>query len=245
MKKLFISAWVLSFLIIWIVSAYELTSSDYKTTDTITKKIETSISSKWDSYRSKYIDAVVKLKNNSNSERTKKIYDTVINNLNWTGANVVNTKNTQTWVTIVPNRKINTKTNKNNAMIKSNPTSNNTISLNCDDFSNKLNSCSSYACQFVHPFTWETLKKEIVGVVWWKCSYIEQMPNNWKMKCNYPMNSLAGIAQYYKDLTNKTAWTSIKIGNNQKEVTYTINGKVVNNPLQEELDNWDCVISGY
>lgn len=115
-------------------------------------------------------------------------------------------------------------------------------------FADKLSSCTKYKTTFKHPFTGETLEKEILGIVNGKCNYVEQMPNSGKMECNYLENERIAVAQYYKDVaTAKSVGTSVDadLGSGKQKTTYTINGKVVDNPLQEATNSGICVISGY
>ncbi|MCX6751841.1 MAG: hypothetical protein NT161_03730 [Candidatus Nomurabacteria bacterium] len=115
-------------------------------------------------------------------------------------------------------------------------------------FANKLSSCTNYKITFKHPLTGETLEKEILGIINGKCNYIEQMPNNGKMECKYPESERMAVAQYYKDVTTaESVETSANtnLGSGEKKTTYIINGKVVDNPLQEAMNIGVCVISGY
>ena len=117
-----------------------------------------------------------------------------------------------------------------------------------DLFSNNLASCKAYKTNFVHPFTGETMNKEIFGIVDGKCKYIEQMPNGGQMECKYTESERLAIAKYYLDIAKESS-TKIKIsfGLTQGSVksTYIVNGKAVSNPLQEALNNGACVVSGY
>ena len=122
------------------------------------------------------------------------------------------------------------------------------VAANCDAFPDKLSSCTKYKCQFVHPFTGETMQKEITGIVGGKCNYIEQMPNNGKMECNYTTSQRTAAAQYYKDVavaeSNGTSM-NLNLGSGEQKTTYTIDGKEVENPLQTFMTDGTCVISGY
>ena len=125
------------------------------------------------------------------------------------------------------------------------------VDENCDIFPNKLDSCTEYKCQFTHPLTGDLLTKEILGLTNdGKCNYIEEMPNSGKMECEYTESIRKAIVQYYEDLSNAESAglnASIKFGTTGTEVetTYTLDGKEVENPLQEVLNNGQCVISGY
>ena len=115
-------------------------------------------------------------------------------------------------------------------------------------FADKLSSCTKYKTTFKHPLTGETLEKEVLGIVSGKCDYVEQMPNGGKIECKYSESERMAAAQYYKDVaTDESAGTSVNadLGSGEQETTYTINGKVVDNPLQEAMNTGVCVISGY
>jgi hypothetical protein len=122
------------------------------------------------------------------------------------------------------------------------------IAANCNTFPGKLSSCSAYKCQFLHPFTGSNMEKEVVGIVNGKCKYVEQMPNNGKMECNYTELQRTTAANYY---TAAAAGTSvggsvnIDLGTGETETTSTVNDEVVENPLQTYLEDGTCVISGY
>jgi len=115
-------------------------------------------------------------------------------------------------------------------------------------FADKLSSCTKYKTTFKHPLTGETLEKEVLGIVSGKCDYVEQMPNGGKMECKYSESERMAAAQYYKDVaTAESAEISVNVnlGSGEQKTTYTINGNVVDNPLQEAMNTGVCVISGY
>jgi hypothetical protein len=115
-------------------------------------------------------------------------------------------------------------------------------------FTDKLSSCTKYKTTFKHSLTEETLEKEILGIISDKCNYVEQMPNGGKMECKYSESERMAAAQYYEDIASvESAGTNINanLGSGELKTTYTINGKVVDNPLQEALNTGVCVISGY
>lgn len=115
-------------------------------------------------------------------------------------------------------------------------------------FADKLSSCSTYKTTFKHPLTGEMLEKEILGIINGKCDYVEQMPNGGKMECKYTESERKAVAQYYKDVASaESVGTSVNanLGSGEQKTTYTINGKVVDNPLQEATNSGVCVISGY
>lgn len=115
-------------------------------------------------------------------------------------------------------------------------------------FEDQLSSCTKYKTTFVHPFIKETLQKEILGLVAGKCDYVEQMPNGGKMECKYSESERKAVAQYYRDVAAaESVGTSLNadLGSGKQKTMYTIDGKVVENPLQVAMDNGICVISGY
>jgi len=122
------------------------------------------------------------------------------------------------------------------------------LDINCDAFPDKLDSCTKYKCQFIHPFTGQPMVKEIFGLINGKCDYFEQMPNNGSMECNYTESMRKAAAQYYRDVAGaKSAGMEahVDFGSNKTETKYTIDGKEVSNPLQEAMTDGQCVISGY
>ena len=129
-------------------------------------------------------------------------------------------------------------------------TNDTSLSEECKEFPDMLENCTEYTCEFTHPLTGDILTREIVGVVNTKCSYTEEMPNNGRMDCEYSEKIRKAIAQQHRDI-NKTGTYgtegSIKLGPEETEVniTYTIDGEIVENPLQEALDTGECVVSGY
>lgn len=120
----------------------------------------------------------------------------------------------------------------------------------CADFVAKLETCTPYKCTFVHPFTGERLEKRIVEYKGRKCKYTEQMPNGGKMECAYTDTIRKVIVKYHKDLeaansAGKSVGTSVHGTLRGAKTRYTIDGKEVENPLQEALDNGQCKLSGY
>ena len=122
------------------------------------------------------------------------------------------------------------------------------VAANCDEFPDNLKLCAKYKCQFTHPFTGEKMQKEILGIINGKCDYIEQLPNNGKMECKYTESQRVVAAQYYRDTASaKSSGTNVEadLGSGERKVTYTLDGKIVSNPLQDFIDNKTCLISGY
>ena len=100
----------------------------------------------------------------------------------------------------------------------------------CNDFPKHLDSCTPYSCTFEHPFVGGTMKRTIEGIVAGKCKYVEDMPNNGKMTCNYTESQRKVASKFYKETL---------FGSDMD------NKNTTNNPLQQFMDQGICVISGY
>ena len=71
------------------------------------------------------------------------------------------------------------------------------------------------------------------------------MPNNGKMECNYTENVREGVAQYYSDIAHSETFgveLHTNLSASKTKLTCTINDEEVENPVQEALDNGQCVI---
>ena len=118
---------------------------------------------------------------------------------------------------------------------------------NCDAFPDMLASCTKYRCQFIHPLTEEKMEKEVLGIINEKCNYVEQMPGDGKMECKYTESVRKTVAQYYKDIEeagSSTFENNINLGTGEQKTKYTIDGKEVENPIQEAIDTGICIILG-
>ena len=102
-----------------------------------------------------------------------------------------------------------------------------------------LEKCTAYSEEFVHPFSGEELTREVVGLdTDGFCVYKEEMPGDGLMTCAYSEKTREVMAQYYEDQARYSSFAGINI-------TYVLNGKSVENPLDEVMKNGDCTISGY
>lgn len=116
------------------------------------------------------------------------------------------------------------------------------------ELAGNLESCQACTQKFTHPFTGESLEKRIEGIIDGECLYIEEMPNKGKMECRYSEESRKAVAQYYRDLAGAESFgtkANTSAGTGKSEITYTIDGKEVKNPLQECMNDGTCVVSGY
>ena len=102
-----------------------------------------------------------------------------------------------------------------------------------------LENCTAYSEEFVHPFSGEELTREVVGLnADGLCEYKEEMPDDGLMTCAYSEETREVIAQYYADQASYSQFAGVTR-------TYTLNGKSVENPLNEAMNNGDCTVSGY
>lgn len=120
----------------------------------------------------------------------------------------------------------------------------------CADYAAMLETCKPYTCTFIHPMTKASMEKKIVGEKDGQCLTTEQMPPPGRMECAYNLETRKAVAQYTRTLsagkeTTSSTTTIAKDGSSKTTTTYTINGKTVDNPLQEALDGGQCNIVGY
>ena len=71
-----------------------------------------------------------------------------------------------------------------------------------------LASCKIYSEKFQHPFTKSTEERKIVGFEGDKCIYVESMPNDGEMRCEYPEEDRTSVANYYKSITLPETFSS-------------------------------------
>lgn len=102
----------------------------------------------------------------------------------------------------------------------------------CAGFADKLASCTPFVCSAKHPLTDEQMKKEITGVIDGKCNYSEQLPNNGKMECNYSIDTQKRVADYVREF-NLKGDASLNTASDKA------------NPIQEAIEDGQCVLFGY
>lgn len=110
----------------------------------------------------------------------------------------------------------------------------------CRYLPNNLLTCTPYTCIAEAPFVWGEYKTEIVGISDGKCLFIQKLPNNWEMVCEYSDSERIIASEYYEDTLNWNINTTTKITLNWDGVSTS-----TNNSLQNFIDNWTCVVSGY
>ena len=137
-----------------------------------------------------------------------------------------------------------------NKSTSTNPPNTTSVETECSEFPDMLETCTKYTCKFTHPLTGEKMTREIIGIVIDKCSYKEELPNSGQMDCSYTQEMQKAVAQYHRNLISAESFgTEFSVEINEEgaesEAIYTIDGKKVNNPLEEALTNGQCVISGY
>lgn len=118
-------------------------------------------------------------------------------------------------------------------------------------FTDKLEKGEPHTCEFKHPVTGETLEHKIVGIVDGRCLYIQGMPGGGRMECRLTEKSRKAFAKHFraslhaKSTSYEKNVTSSIDGKEIKGSRTMMNGKVVENPLEDCLNNGDCVIKGY
>ena len=98
----------------------------------------------------------------------------------------------------------------------------------------KLEKGEPYIQKFRHTMTGETLERQVVGIENGKIVYTEEIPGGFELECRYSAESAKVIAQYYRD--------SAEAGGEPVGKTYTIDGKKVENPLQECTNAGTCIL---
>jgi len=98
---------------------------------------------------------------------------------------------------------------------------------------NNLERGEPYVQRFKHFMTGDILERRIIGVEDGNLLYIEEMPGGFRLECRYSPESVKTVAQYYRDCANAGGEPSGK--------TYIINGKEVENPLQECINIGECI----
>lgn len=111
-----------------------------------------------------------------------------------------------------------------------------------------IQDCTEIVQEFVHPWTREKLARSITGMKNGTCHYRVGMPQGGKMECRFPRGRLDDIAYYFNNSSHfKNARvessTSFVDGQVVTKNRYFIEGEEVLNPMQESLDNGECVVS--
>lgn len=102
-------------------------------------------------------------------------------------------------------------------------------SIECPDLADNLENCAEYSCEFTHPFTSEKLERNIVGFEEKQCIFVEKMPGDGELRCEFDEATRKKVAEFYR-----VALGSDDLGASETE-----------NPLEEATINGTCIISGY
>lgn len=113
-----------------------------------------------------------------------------------------------------------------------------------------LEHCKEFKQEFIHPFTGEPTERNVMGIVEEKCVYKEEMPNNGEMNCKYTEEVRKVVAQQYRDIVDaQIIQARMELtesdGEAKMKSTYTLDGKEVDDPLSQAMNDGTCVISGY
>ncbi|GEM_PF-5064413 len=109
-----------------------------------------------------------------------------------------------------------------------------------------IQNCTEIVQEFIHPWTGEKLSRSITGMENGTCHYIVEMPQGGKMECRFPSDRLDDIAYYFNNssLFEKAQTeisTSVVDGKTVNKTRFFIDGKEIVNPMQESLDNGECM----
>jgi hypothetical protein len=116
----------------------------------------------------------------------------------------------------------------------------------CADFPKNLDSCAAYTCTFPHPFTGETMKREIAGLRGDVCAYVEQMPNGGSMECSYTPAMRRDVATFFRALdAAQSSQTRAQVSSKGATSTTTVDGRPIANPLEEAMKSGACTVKGY
>jgi hypothetical protein len=107
----------------------------------------------------------------------------------------------------------------------------------CQLFSNKIKNCESYECTFPHPFTGEKSSRKIIGSNNDKCLYVESMPNNGKMLCDFEKTNLKDISEFYKQALEE-------LSEEDRQMSFSTEN-IPQDPLSRSLENGTCCVLGY
>ena len=93
----------------------------------------------------------------------------------------------------------------------------------CELLPEKFITCEEYTCQFVHPMTSQRMNRTIEGMIEGKCKFIETMPNDERLECDFTEEMQRTMSQYYQKI---------------------VAGQETENVLQKAIDKGYCVILG-
>lgn len=96
------------------------------------------------------------------------------------------------------------------------------------EYAAKLETCTSFTCQFIHPFSGTKMTKKIVGLKEGKCQTTEEMPNKGMLTCNFSESQRKAVAQFIRKSAKAETW-----GTDDKS------------PLNDAMQDGTCVVSGY
>jgi hypothetical protein len=109
--------------------------------------------------------------------------------------------------------------------------------------SDKLRACEPMTCNFDHMMTGDSMQREIVGMVGGKCQYKKETPGGGELICNYDENLRKRAADYYWKMINADNVSSSTSSDGESiESKTTIDGEVVDDPLNEALESGACEV---
>jgi hypothetical protein len=115
------------------------------------------------------------------------------------------------------------------------------------ELADKLETCEPFTQTFVHPLMGGEMERRIIGLEGSDCIYQETMPNDGLMECRYSEELRISAAKYYRAMAQaESIQTDAEFSSDgESNVTTTLDGEVVEDPLQEAMNSGLCTISGY
>jgi hypothetical protein len=138
------------------------------------------------------------------------------------------------------------------------------------EVADNLDSCTKSTTTRSSTFSGETVTKEILGIVNGKCHYVERhyveaVAAGWTMECRYTESERKAVAQYYRDVLSalstgaslqvetsasvrveaslRADLTTGEATTGEQRTRYMIDGREVENPVQQAMDTGVCVVS--
>ncbi|MGM5484526.1 MAG: hypothetical protein ACQEP1_01490 [Nanobdellota archaeon] len=102
----------------------------------------------------------------------------------------------------------------------------------CEALPEKIQNCEPYSCKAEHPLTAGKIGREIIGQEGEDCHFIQIIPGQGEMDCNLSPGMKDAFAEYFRDTLDPSV--------NQDMRNYTIDGKEVNNLIQEAMREDEC-----
>lgn len=115
-------------------------------------------------------------------------------------------------------------------------------------FHDRLLSCAKSTSSVPSPFGGDGFKTDILGQIDGKCNYVMYLPNNGTMTCKLNQVQQKEFSEYYRitmSADNMSGIVTTDLTQAGTHSTTTVDGNVIENPLEKATKDGTCVISGY